>query len=426
MSDYEYIHNKIEEQKDQLPAEWMTTNFKAEAKRQGAQARGTQANYLKALRKILIEEEIGWERLEEIRSMQADELKELNKDIADNIQNSKYRRKKGEDGVRRKRQYWKSWKTLLETQGHSTEAWKEYMPKIEWNQPKEKDDSTTDPSQIPTRDQMKQFVKNLGEKSRGHVALRNQALALLLWDKGPRIGEALAIKLKHVDVTGKQMTIKIPGNKGSDTRTVPIYQGRKTLKDWYQSHPYRGNPEAYFFPVLQKEKPETQMQSNTSLDDKFHSCARNLDFKTRNEPFHIFRKGMTTAHRINEWATWEDICEWHGKKNDATKPDYLLMMIEDVNVSVGENMGIDPEAIPEKSENSMQGKPLKPLKCRSCSQLNKCFLEICSSCGDELPEAELPDNLNQKEEKADVFSREESNDKVEKLKERLDELEEKV
>jgi integrase len=391
------IENKIQKQEEKLPAEWILTHYKAELRRSGAQARGTQANYLKALRKILVKET--QLQLEEIKEMNSEELLQLNKEIADNIQNSKYRNSNGEDGKRRKRQYWSSWKNMLETLGHSTDPYQKHMPKVEWIGNKKDKDPVTRPDEIPNRNQIKKFIEKLGEKSRGHVALRNQALALLLWDKGPRIGEALSIKLKHVSVTGAQVEIHIPGNKKSSDRTVPVYQGRKTLKDWIQKHPYRGNSEAYLFPVLQKEKPETQLNPQSSLSTKFHSCASDLDFKTRNEPFHIFRKGMVSSHFINGWASWEKICKWHGKKNDSTKPDYLKLLMEDVNRSVGENMGVDPEAIPESSDDSMKAPPLKPVKCPGCDYLNRCIGEVCSGCGTELPESSMPDNLETDTEK---------------------------
>jgi site-specific recombinase XerC len=391
------IQKKIQKQEQKLPAEWILTHYKAELRRSGAQARGTQANYLKALRKILVKET--QLQLEQIKEMNSEELLELNKEIADNIQNSKYRSSDGEDGKRRKREYWSSWKNMLETLGHSTDPYQKHMPKVEWIGNKKDKDPVTRPDEIPNRDQIKKFVEKLGEKSRGHVALRNQALALFLWDKGPRIGEVVGtgqsrgIRLKDVSVNGSQVQIHISGNKKSSDRTVPVYQGRKTLKDWIQKHPYRGNSEAYLFPVLQKEKPETQLNPQSSLSTKFHSCASDLDFKTWNEPFHIFRKGMVSSHFINGWASWEKICKWHGKKNDSTKPDYLKLLMEDVNRSVGENMGVDPEAIPESSDDSMKAPPLKPVKCPGCDYLNRCIREVCSGCGTELPESSMPDNL---------------------------------
>ena len=76
------------------------------------------------------------------------------------------------------------------------------MSKVEWISPDKDSEEMTLQSEIPNRDQMQEFVRNLGKKSRDHVALRNQALALLLWDKGPRIREALSIKLQNVEVKG--------------------------------------------------------------------------------------------------------------------------------------------------------------------------------------------------------------------------------
>ena len=371
----------------ELPTEWMLTQYMNQVKRSGAEARGSQANYLKALRKILVKEDID---LEKVKEMSKEELFELNKQMESNIQSSKYRKSSGGDSVRQKTQYWSSWKALLETQGWKTDKYKQYMPKTNWINDSNQKNVVTRPDEIPTREQMKQFVKNLEKKSERGTALRNKALAMLLWDKGPRIGEALSIKLKHVNVQGQLLEIKIPGNKGSDDRTVPIYQGRKILKEWIEKHPYRGNPEAFLFPSIGSDQPESQLNGNPGLSSKFHVCAHSLDFKTSGEPFHIFRKGMVSSHFINEWANWEKITKWHGKENDATKPDYLKLMLEDVSVSVGENMGVDEEAIPERSENSMQGRPLKPVKCPSCSYLNNCIQEICQSCGTELPESEMP------------------------------------
>lgn len=379
------IEKRIRTNED-LSSQWILTEYHNHLKRTGAEARGTQANYLKSLRKILLHhKDIIPDKL---TNLTENELTDLNRQVADNIQNSLYRSSEGVDGKRRKREYWTAWKKLLETAGINTSKTKKYMPEIKFTEHKNAGTEDTRPEHLPNRTQVKAFVEKLGEKSRGHVALRNQALALLLWDKGPRIGEALAIQLKHVHVSGKQLKIRIPGNKGSDTRKVEIFQGRKTLKDWIQTHPYRGNENAYLFPVLQKNSPENKL-TRSSLSTKFHNCASSLDFKTRDEPFHVFRKAMVTSHIVNEWASWEQICKWHGKKTDATKPDYLKMALSDVDASVASNMGIDDE-VDRSRDNRMLGAPLLPLECRSCSGLNRCTLETCQSCGTELPESEMP------------------------------------
>lgn len=395
MSDeLDWITGKIRKEKQYLPSQWMLTDYHNHLKRTGANKRGTQANYLKALRKILLETNYS---PSQVQKMDEQTIKQTNRDMLDQIQNSEFRRSNGEDGKRRKRQYWTAWKKLLQIQGFQTDKHNEYMPKFKFSD-KKTDEPVTRPEDIPNRNQMKQFLKKLGQKSRPHIALRNQALAILLWDKGPRIGEALSIKIKDINVQGNQLTIRIPGNKKSENRKVPIYQGRKTLKDWIENHPYRDNEDAYLFPIMQKNMPETKMKTNTSLSQKFHQTSNGLDFSTSGEPFHIFRKAMVSSHIVNEWATWEQVCKWHGKKPDSTKPDYLKMLMEDVNQSVAENMGVKQEVIDKNEDHSMLGKPMLPIDCPSCDSLNRCYHETCNSCGNTLPDNQLPNNLEIDEE----------------------------
>jgi len=83
------IKEKIRDNPE-LPTEWMLTQYMNQVKRSGAEARGSQANYLKALRKILVKEDLD---LEEIKEMSKEELFELNKQMESNIQSSKYRKR---------------------------------------------------------------------------------------------------------------------------------------------------------------------------------------------------------------------------------------------------------------------------------------------------------------------------------------------
>ena len=394
MDELERIQKKIRSQENQLPTHWMLQDYLNHLKRTGAEARGTQANYLKSLRKILITK--NQINLQEVKEISEEELQNLNREIGDDIQNSKYRQSKGEDGKRRKREYWTAWKKLLEVQGWQTEKHRKYMPKIKFSEKNDKE-PVTRPNEIPNRNQVKQFLKKLGQRSSPNVALRNQALAILLWDKGPRIGEALNIQIKDVSVQGEKLEIRIPGNKKSSSRKVPIFQGRKTLKDWIEKHPYREQQDAYLFPILQQDTGGEKL-GRGGLVTKFHQSSIGIEFKTSGEPFHIFRKGMVSSHIINEWATWEQVCKWHGKKPDSTKPDYLKMLMEDVNQSVAENMGVKQSLTETEEDNSMIGKPLLPIDCPSCNALNRCYIETCQKCGDTLPEHTMPNNLDKEEE----------------------------
>lgn len=387
MSEFERIKNKIQNQSNKLPSQWIQTEYIHKLERKGIK-NNTKAGYLKALRKIYLKEETN---PQEIKKLTEDELRKLNLKVQRRIQNSQYKIKDGELTVRRKRQQWRSWKDHLQALNIDTSDTQNYMPEISFTKTKNSED-ITQPEDLPTRSQMKQFCINLRKNSHPHTATRNQALAMLLWDKGPRIGEALCIKIKHIQIQGKQVKIKIPGNKGSDTRKVELFQGRHTIKKWIQEHPARENKEAYLFPPLQNQSYTSQLDRN-SLSTQFHRAASNLDFKTRNEPFHIFRKAMVSFHIVNEYATWEQVCKWHGKKTNSTKPDYLKMALSDVDASVASKMGVKDDVDRER-DNEMLGKPLLPVECTECSSLNKCFHEICNSCGNELPENELPNHLD--------------------------------
>jgi len=64
-------------------------------------------------------------------------------------------------------------------------------------------------------------------------------------------------------------------------------------------------------------------------------------------------------------------------------------------------MGVSDD-VDMQRDNRMLGAPLLPLECESCGRNNRCYREICDSCGTELPEADLPDNLEHSEEEVEM------------------------
>lgn len=373
--------------------QWIKTKFLPYLKTVGAQKNGTQANYLQSLQKILVEHPDL--NITELHQLPKEELENQTQTIAQNIQASKYRKTPGENGKRRKLQQWTTWKRILETQNIKTGSHHPWMPSnIKWTENKEEINKrvSTTPEDLPTPQQMKNYIYTLGYVSGEDTQLRNQSLALLLWDKGPRIGEALNIKMKDIDINGEQLRIHITGNKGSEDRTVEVFQGRKTLKDYIQKHPAKNQEEAYLFAKLRHHKYFEKLGPR-KLREKIHQARSHseLDFKTSGEPFHVFRKAMITSHIVNEWATWEQVCTWHGKNTDATKPDYLLMALSDVDASVAEKMGVDDD-VERQRDSRMLGPALLPRTCPGCGVENRCFHEICEKCGVELPDSSLPKN----------------------------------
>lgn len=372
----EYVENKIENKVKPETMEWIKNRYLPFLKRQGL-SNGTESNRLQALSKLVLIEELEPQTLTDKTEKQ---VRELGEKIAGNIQANEYV-EQGNAGMskRRKRLVWTCFKNIVELEGHSEDTLPSFKPKeTDEVQHRAKD---TDPEKIPSPGQVRKFVKDMGKYSSDIHKLRNQALVLLMWDKGPRIGEALNIQLKDCNIENDQLEITIKGNKGCKDRTVTIYQGRETLKEYIRTHP--GEDEDYLFSDLMHRNLESPVgRSKIGKKIKQVANAQGFDFKTDGEPNHIFRKAMVTSHIVNEWATWEEVCKLQGKKGDGTKPTYLKMALSDVNESVGQKIGAVQED--KKPDFHMLGEPLLPQKCKSCSKVNKCFNDHCQYCSGDL------------------------------------------
>lgn len=415
MSDDDYrLEKRIEKIKqntslNQETREFIVQDYLNEVGRSGAKKKNTQEIYLRRLTKILEIEELN---IQHIQALDQPELKELNNKIVENIQESKYKTRKGEHSVRTKRGFWGSWKRMLQTIGMDTGEYQGYMPKnVSFSSKRSQvaKKKVTTPDDLPNSEQVKKFLKTLGELSSEGTALRNQALIGLIWDTGARIGEVIeddeleTIKMKQVRVEGDRLHIKVKGNKNksekereASDRNVEVFQCRRLLLDYIEQHPKSNDPEAFLFPPAknnQHHEDDSRFYTATSkgpIRRKIHQTRRKaeLEFKTRREPFHIFRKGMITYYVMNDILSWEKVCERTGKDPSATMPIYLKMAMEDINATAAEGFGLDTEV--RETEHRMIGPALLPKKCESCETENRCYNDTCSSCGTALPENELP------------------------------------
>lgn len=346
--------------------------------------------------------------------------KKLNKKIRNQIQASKFKRGNGEFSKRNKRDYWIAWKYLLK-HIHGIDPENEKVPgyKPSSNEDEVAKQADTRPEDLPNRKDMKQLLNSLESVSHGKIAKRNTAFFLFLWDTGARKGEALKTKIKHVSVHDNVVKVEVQGNKQSKDRKIRVFQGEEYLRQYIKSHPAKDDGEAYLFPKLYNEDYRSHM-SDSALKKKLVQArsTADLSFKIWGEPFHIFRKAMTTYYRTNNILSWEEICERQGKKVDSTKPDYLLQAISDVDASAAEGFGIAEQRNGDKKR--MKGDPLLPVNCTTCERRNHSLRENCVQCGTELPESEMP--------KGDVMDQEDQvgidKQKLEKLEKQLNQLKE--
>lgn len=376
----------------------------------GIESEGTLSSYLRYAELICEKENF------EVTALEEDEVKSRSEQVADSVQDSVYKRNPGDLVKRNKNKAWTTWKRLLDYQGLSTED----VPDVSFSTDKAEADiqADTKPSDLPTPKEVRRFLKTMEQISEPQTADRNLSLILLLWSEGPRINEALNIQMDQVSTSGKVPRIRIEGNKRSEDRSIKVGQGYKTLNEYISSHPKPKDADAYLF----------HRKKNGSVYDKLATPGlrrkvsmahqkSSVDFKIYGEKFHIFRKGMTTFHIVNELATWEEIAKKQGKKVDGTKPTYLKMSIDDVNASVLDSLGVEEDGEHDGSGHRMKGKPLTPMQCPSCQHLNRCYRNICSKCNASLNPEELPDTLQ-----TDAPSKEEAMQKVREFGKEIEQL----
>jgi len=369
--------------------EYLNNKFLKKLKRTGVKHEGTLYSYLRYAEYICEELDT------EITNIKEQHIEKLSDEVISNIEKSVYKRGPGDLAKRNKNKAYLTWIRLLSYQGLSTDD----IPEVSFKSNKDNVDvqADTSPEDLPTPDEFKDFLHNLGKYSSDKVADRNQAIVALIWDAGTRIGETLPIKMKQISVQGDRLHIQIEGNKSSKDRRIEIFQNKKLLTEYISGHPKRNSPEAYLFPKLKEEK-YFQYLDKKPLRRKVHQAAAELDFKTSGEPFHIFRKAMSTYYVVNDILSWEEVCERQGKSPDGTMPTYLKMAMEDIDSSAAEGFGLDTQQ--RENDHRMKAPPLLPQQCESCRKTNPGYRNTCIKCQSTLPKADMPtgNNILSKEE----------------------------
>ncbi len=90
-----------------------------------------------------------------------------------------------------------------------------------------------------------------------------KALFAVIYEGGLRCGEALSIRLRHVEDHGDYIKVIVPRSK-SMQRAVYIVRYQKYLGEWLAEHPWRDLPDAYLFPAKTRG-PYTPLNPTTIL-----------------------------------------------------------------------------------------------------------------------------------------------------------------
>ena len=109
--------------------------------------------------------------------------------------------------------------------------------------------------------------KNIEDMLRKAERFRDRSLISLLWQTGARPQELLGLKFKDIKFKGETADITLHSNKTNRTRSFPVTEASKYLKEWKQAYTYPNvKPDDYIFPSpVDRSKPITSIAVNKML-----------------------------------------------------------------------------------------------------------------------------------------------------------------
>ena len=198
------------------------------------------------------------------------------------------------------------------------------------------------------------------------TTLRDKALIDTHYDAGTRIGEILSLQIKHVKVVSNGVILSVDGKTGA--RPIMVLECLPTLSLWLESHPEKGNPEAYLFPNMKHIWKGNKLSYAGSVRVLKTACK---DAKIRPVNWHLFRH--TEATRAAKTMPESLLKKRHGwSANSKMSARYSHVSNEDANNAYLKAHGIQPKE--EHQENTA------PIMCPICKTANNYDTTMCMRC----------------------------------------------
>lgn len=164
----------------------------------------------------------------------------------------------------------------------------------------------------------------LGTFSRGAVAsIRDRALILLLWRAGLRIGEALALEPRDLELAGERPTLRVRDGKGGNQRTVGVHQeAAGALERWLAVRADLGLARRrYVFLTISKPNPGRKVDPE-QIRRMLKTRAARAGLEGRRVHPHAFRATLA-VELAGEGVPLPAIRDVLGHKNIANTDAYL-------------------------------------------------------------------------------------------------------
>lgn len=207
---------------------------------------------------------------------------------------------------------------------------------------------------------------------------RDRAMMALAWDTGARIGELGTLRVKDVSFENKGTIVDFTKSK-TNPRSPWLLYSTEHIMAWLRVHPFRNDPDAPLWPVLQVKGSDHKYEVNRRpLQYRgFYFVFRRI-FERANipKPFnpHMFRHARATWAAQNGWNNQLANKYFGWTQGSDMYDQYVTLVGEDVSNKMKSCYGM---------KNSMDERRNKAqvVDCPRCETANVPDNKFCYKCG---------------------------------------------
>ena len=196
---------------------------------------------------------------------------------------------------------------------------------------------------------------------------RDKAMWAVMDEAGIRIGEFCSLKLKHVFRDTKGFLISVKGKTGS--RKVRLNTSQVELGAWYDTHPFKGDPEAWLWINLNKKQHGLRLKP-ASVSTQLKKTMKRAGITKRIFP-HLFRHTEITrlVLKVPDLA----MKARHGlSSNSKMLSRYSHLNQDDLDDCYLGAIGAKVTQVKEPDRSTVT--------CGKCQTINAPESELCVSC----------------------------------------------
>lgn len=191
--------------------------------------------------------------------------------------------------------------------------------------------------------------------------MRLKALIAVCYESGLRIGEALQMHVRDVDVQEQCVALTVSGKTGP--RQAYSIESLPLLANWLDQHPDRNNPDAWLW------TDDTKPLTYDRVRFKLQECRRKAKISKR-VFWHLFRHSSATNNADLGEPMLRNVYGW--SKNSDEPSTYVHLSGEAVKKALLQKAGVQQKAEDEP-------KP-KVIMCPRCKCPNEPTATLCVKC----------------------------------------------